>query len=173
MKGNITNSLLGKRTIRRNVVIVILFFVLLLLLLNRCSNFSEPKSRQPGVDRIFTGAGTSGDVGYTPASSTSITLYGTNGIVIRQGAERQDVVLSNPSGNNCFLIISIYLGDGTLLYESGSIAPGFTEQIINLLCNLQCGVYRGALMVYRFYDLEDPTIQIGMCEVPIEIQVIY
>ena len=120
---------------------------------------SEPELRFNGV------------VEYTePKKSQNLRLMATNGLVFVNNLETQTVNFANDPSNPYAMKVSLYLGDGTILYESDEIKPGDTITDIKLLEMPRRGTYSNSLMVYRFYDSRDGFV--NQCEFPIEIKIV-
>lgn len=74
---------------------------------------------------------------------------------IRLQAEQtaQSAYFYNPSGNNCYFTVSLFLDD-TELYTSDMIAPSEEITEIELLQPLSAGVYYEGIIRYSCYDLD-------------------
>ena len=107
---------------------------------------------------------------FTPHSTGSrgIKIPSTNGITMVSGQIEQEVNFYNPSSNKCYFKISLYLSDGTLIYQSGLIAPDEIITQIELKQELQSGVYRNCLLKYQCYSLENNT-ELSGADIKIEI----
>lgn len=111
----------------------------------------------------------SGDLGYEPATADEVTIQATTGFVFQSRSLDQIVDISNPKKNKYGFVISLYLGDGTLLYKSTIVNPGERISHIELSKSLDNGIYRNSIMVYRFYSTDDLR-PVSQCEFPVEIK---
>lgn len=184
MKGNISNWFKSeeKRPQRRViswVLVVVLIIVILLLLLRQCSfamqETSETSDEASAHDSILPTIYFNGNDGYSnggkDSKSDGMKLQAVSGLVFEHGKETHGVTFSNAKDNLFAFKLSLYLADGTLLFESGYINPGCKIDHIELTKSLKVGLYSKALMVYRVYSTDDTRSEISQCEFPIEIRV--
>lgn len=68
----------------------------------------------------------------------------------------QSVRFDNPMENNCWLVITLSLEDGTVLWKSGELLPGEAVRSITLNQPLAAGEYQNAVLSYQHwtYDAE-------------------
>lgn len=127
------------------VVIIALFLVL------RACNYNT------GYNESTDGS-TSKPLDFTPIGEENrITIPAVTGLALNAGSIHQTVNLHNPSENSCFFVISIYLSDGTLIYQSDYLAPSERLTEIELSQELQRGIYRNCRIVYSCYSLDNKT----------------
>ena len=148
--------------------IIIAFIVLFICSMWLCitTNNSERYATEPDVK--FTG-----DLGYMPPiEQKKVKIEARTGIYLEAGYNLQALEMMNLSENNYDMKISIYLGDGTLLYESGYLSPG--QEIDNAEFRMvpERGTYSNSLIVYRFYSSDSKHVYTSQCETPVEIKVI-
>lgn len=112
-----------------------------------------------------------GDAGYSEIESDSdILIHATTGFVFNADSLEQKVCIENPSENMYDFVVSIYLGDGTLIYHSDYIHPGDSVTSIKTERELESGVYANSIIVYRLYSTDTSHDVISQCEFPIEIR---
>ncbi len=141
---------LDKRTI--GIVGLIVAVVVVILLLRSCGSgesANTPDTTLPQDTLNFTPAG--------EQQSNTITIPGMTGIVLQAGELHQTVNFYNPKENACYFVLSLYLSDNTLVYQSDFLAPG--EQITEITLNqaLQRGVYGKCRLVYECFTLDDKS----------------
>lgn len=95
---------------------------------------------------------------FTPAverQDNTITIPGMTGITMKSGQLQQTVDFYNPEQNACYFVLSLYLSDDTLIYQSNFLAPGehITEIVLNQ--SLQRGVYGKCRLVYECFTLDN------------------
>lgn len=135
-----------------------------------CKNGESPGSYRNGLpDVIING---NEDADYIGTSSSGVVIKATNGLELKSGTLSQTVDFENPNQNQCAITVSIYLSNGTCIYESGYIYPGETVSKIELSTELKSGIYANALMYYRCYSTDKSHTAISQCEIPIEIRCI-
>ncbi len=127
------------------VVIIALFLILRACNYNSGYNKSTDESTSKPLDFVPIG------------EANRITIPAVTGLALNAGSIHQTVNLHNPSENSCFFVISIYLSDDTLIYESDYLAPSEQLNEIELTQELQRGIYRNCRMVYSCYSLNDKT----------------
>lgn len=62
-------------------------------------------------------------------------------------------LLFNPAANDCSIVFSLYLPDGTIFYQSAPVDPGQRLETLEIDRKLTAGTYEGCRMVYDCYDL--------------------
>lgn len=87
---------------------------------------------------------------------------------MKSGQIQQTVDFYNPEQNACSFVLSLYLSDDTLIYQSDFLAPG--EHIVEITLNqaLQQGVYGKCRLVYECFTL-DNKCPLNTGEVVLEI----
>ena len=131
-------------------VVLLAAVVVIILLLRSCgagmgtelTNTTPPKNT---LD--FTPAGERQD--------NTITIPGMTGITMKSGQLQQTVDFHNPEQNACYFVLSLYLSDDTLIYQSDFIAPGEHITEIVLKQALQRGVYGKCRLVYECFTLDN------------------
>ena len=84
----------------------------------------------------------------------SIAIPGYEVLELKANSTLQTVCLPNPPQNMCFFQISLFLDDGTLLWESDLIEPGDTSAPILLKQPLEKGTYTNAILKYSCYKMD-------------------
>lgn len=110
-----------------------------------------------------------GSDGFSARKQVSASILATTGIVFESGKLEQTVNLSNPDENSCAYVISLYLGDGTMLFQTEPVYPGDTVNIVSLSRELSCGHYSDAIIVYDCYSVDGAMNPLTRCELVIEI----
>ena len=102
---------------------------------------------------------TDGELDYIPFEDNkgTIQIPVVTGMSLKAFSLEQSVDFYNPKVNNCFFIISLYLSDGTLIYQSDMIAPDEHIKDITLLQELNRGKYRNCKLVYNCVALDGVT----------------
>lgn len=123
----------------------------LLLCLRQCENDipTPPLETEPRKTPDFTPM--------EGKAENSISIPGTNGIYLKPNQLEQTVNFYNPEKNNCLFVISLYLSDDTLIYQSEYIRPGDQLTEITLRTELQQGIYKNCRLVYECFSLDGQT----------------
>lgn len=145
--GKLVGHKLGKRIAGILLIVVI---VAIIMLLRSCGAGMEtiPTDTTPPKNTLdFTPAGERQD--------NTITIPGMTGITMKSGQLQQTVDFYNPERNACYFVLSLYLSDDTLIFQSDFLAPG--EHISEIVLNqaLQRGVYGKCRLVYECFTLDD------------------
>ena len=151
---------LGKRIA---VIVLLAVVVVVILLLRSCGD-------SPVIPSTDTDP-TKGTLNFTPAGeqqNNTITIPGMTGITLQSGRLEQAVDFHNPKENACYFVLSLYLSDDTLIYQSNYLAPG--ERITEIMLNqpLQRGIYGKCRLVYECFTL-DNKYALNTGEVVLEI----
>ena len=147
--------------------IVIIFTVTFICAMWFCAtlNNSEQVSVEPDIK--FTD-----DLGYEPPEEQKkVKIEAKTGIYLKYGKLLQSVDFINLSENKYDMKILIYLGDGTLLYESDFLSPGHVISEAMFRTVPKRGTYKNSLIVYKFYSSDDKHLYVSQCEMPIVIYV--
>ena len=83
-----------------------------------------------------------------------ITAY--ESLELKADTLEQSVRFDNPLQNNCWLVITLSLEDGTVLWKSQELQPGQVVRSITLNQSLAAGEYENAVLRYQHwtYDAE-------------------
>ena len=146
--GNHVEHKLGKRTISIGILLIVA--VVIIILLRSCGGGTAlliPETELPQNTLDFTPAG--------ERQENNIIIPGMTGIVMKSGQLEQTVDFYNPTQNACYFVLSLYLSDDTLIYQSDFLAPG--EHITEIMLNqpLQWGVYGKCRLVYECFTLDN------------------
>ena len=145
--GKLVEHKLGKQIAG---IVLLIAMVVIVLLLRSCGAGTEtvPTDTTPPKNTLdFTPAGEQQD--------NTITIPGMTGITMKSGQLQQTVDFYNPEHNACYFVLSLYLSDDTLIYQSDFLAPG--EHISEIVLNqvLQRGVYGKCRLVYECFTLDN------------------
>lgn len=67
------------------------------------------------------------------------------------GKKEQNLVLQNPGENTCLIRFSLILEDGTVVYQSELVEPGYYTRPITLLKPLKQGIYEHVTLKYECF----------------------
>lgn len=148
------------------IIALILLFVVVIMLVWLFYSCQSHKTNPTAA----TTTTESKSLDFTPYNNTAdiITIPGIDGLNLKAGQLNQQVDFCNPSQNKCYFQISLFLSDGTLMWESDYIAPSEEISEITLFKELQRGLYKNCRLVYDCYSLNDKS-QLNSGEVKLEI----
>ena len=125
----------------------------------------------------------------TPQNATSQSASSENGgLVVPERPEKLDVVafealelkadtleqsvrFDNPLENNCRLVITLSLEDGTLLWESEELIPGEAVRNITLNQPLAAGKYENAVLSYKHWTYDEEKLPLNGAETLVTLNV--
>lgn len=101
----------------------------------------------------------------------SISIPGYEGIRLKAGKKKQDVRLKNPSQNTCYFVMSLYLEDGTLLWQSELVKPGEESKPIKLIKPLDAGTYSNSILQYSCFAMDENLAPLNGAETKLALRV--
>lgn len=132
----------------KRLLLVALLVVIISIIIGLC--IREP-SEEEGYTPSLPEININGNLDYEGKTAGGIAIPTSQGYNLLHGQTEQEINLSNPSTNTCDFIISIFLSDGTLLYQSDRVVPGESLTEITILQPLKAGIYRNSVVVYDCY----------------------
>ena len=137
------------------IILCILLAAAVLVIVKLSSALPRQAENPPtvigGGEPIPEDVGKPKDVG-----NTHLPAYGE--LVFKAGTKEQESVLQNPGENTCLIRISLILADGTTIYTSELVKPGYYTKPITLIAPMERGIYRDVTMQYEcFTDDEAQT----------------
>lgn len=114
---------------------------------------ADPGAASSAADPTAGGAEIEDVVG----SSGKIKIPGFEAMTFKAGQQEQAVLLTNPEANECYMILTILLPDGTEIYKSGMIAPGKSIGTIWLDQIPAVGIYPDAVLRYDCVAMDGIT----------------
>lgn len=102
----------------------------------------------------------------------SIAIPGYEALTLKANSKKQEICFPNPSQNTCYFQISLFLEDGTLLWESGLIKPGEKSKPIVLENKLEQGTYSNAILRYSCYRMDEARTPLNGAETKLTLWVI-
>ena len=85
----------------------------------------------------------------------NIHLPAFGGLTFAAGTKEQTVTLRNPGENSCLIRISLILADGTVIYTSELVEPGYSTQPITLVAPMERGLYRDVILKYECFTNDE------------------
>lgn len=152
-----------KKQQRRPIPVILLLvcaLVLLaaILLLHTCGKVQEQKTlSESGV--------------LVEKNADSIAIPGYEALELKANSKKQTLSLPNPEQNMCYFQISLYLEDGTLLWQSELIEPGEISKPMTLTQELEKGTYPSALLRYACYRMDENRTPLNGAEMKVTLWV--
>ena len=104
----------------------------------------------------------------TEKNPDSIAIPGYEMLELKAGSKEQTLCLPNPEQNTCYFQISLFLEDGTLLWQSELIEPGKTSKPIE---SLSKGTYPKAVLRYACYRMDEDLTLLNGAEAKVTLWV--
>jgi len=101
----------------------------------------------------------------------SIAIPGYEALELKADSKKQSLALKNPEQNMCYFQISLYLEDGTLLWQSELIEPGAISKPMTLTQELEKGTYPNALLRYACYRMDETLTPLNGAEMKVTLWV--
>ena len=111
------------------------------------------------------------DSGLIEKNENSISIPGYEGITLKADSLEQNVSLNNPIQNTCYFVITLYLEDGTRLWQSDYIKPGETSSPIVLTQSLEKGTYPNAVLQYSCFKMDSEKTPLNGAETKLTLRV--
>lgn len=102
----------------------------------------------------------------------TIDIPGFDAMSFRAGTTDQTVNLYNPEQNTCYFRMSIYLPDGTKLWESKLIEPGKAVYDLNLDQPLNEGEYKDSILKYECFNMDADKTPLNGSEIHFTLRVL-
>ena len=143
------------------VAAVALLALLLIVMLKSCDGVSVP-SYENEIDSTTAAVEKNND---------SIAIPGYEGLSLNANSKKQDLCLPNPVQNTCYFQISLFLEDGTLLWQSDLIEPGGTSAPMVLEQALEQGTYPKAVLHYSCFEMNKDLTPLNGAEIKVTLRV--
>lgn len=164
-KGRIDiNTKKSKLAVVAGIAIIVLLIILLLTQRHRPAQVTGYTPSMPSIS--FGEAD-----GYVENERQTASIPVVTTMYFDVGSQSQEVDITNEDSNPCAFVVSLYLADGTKLFETGTIEPGNSVKVVNLESEVKSGTYNDALLVYTCYSTDGSMTPLTRCEFVISISV--
>ena len=109
--------------------------------------------------------------GFVKKNPDVIAVPGYEMLELKANTAEQSLRMPNPPQNCCFFQISLYLEDGTLLWQSELIEPGAKSKPIVLTKTLEKGLYPNAVLRYSCYRMDETLAPLNGAETKLTLNV--
>lgn len=100
---------------------------------------------------------------------THLPSYGS--LTFKAGTKEQTAVMQNPGENSCLVRITLTLADGTEIYESELVEPGYYTKPITLVAPMKRGIYRDVVLEYECFSDDESQIPMNGATTTLDITV--
>ena len=125
--------------------------------------FAEDPTPPKGVVGVISDGWDTGLEEKTAPPSQGIQIPGYGTAVMNAGDESLHLSIGNPKDNKCGFYATLKLEDGTVLYESELIKPGYGLTEVPLNRTLKAGEYT-AMVVYKCVTLDEEHTPLNSAE---------
>lgn len=116
--------------------------------------FSEKPAPSSGVVGQVSADWDPGIEDSSKTQTTGVQIPGYAAATMNEGDTSLHLSIGNPKANQCGFYATLKLDDGTVLYESELLKPGYGLTEVPLLQTLEKGEY-GAMVVYQCVTLDE------------------
>lgn len=150
---------------KRYLVILLIILVVIAVLISVWAIFIKQDMSQTNTDIQNQ------DSDLIEKNEDTISIPGYEGITLRADSLEQIVSLNNPIQNTCYFVITLYLEDGTRLWQSDYIKPGETSSPIVLTQSLEKGTYPNAVLQYSCFKMDGEKTPLNGAETKLTLRV--
>ena len=122
----------------------------------------EDKKQEPQGEAQTTQSENGGLVVPERPEMIDITAY--ESLALKADTLEQSVRFDNPLENNCWLVITLSLEDGTVLWKSEELLPGQVVRSITLNQPLAAGEYEKAVLSYQHWTYDEEKLPLNGAE---------
>ena len=101
----------------------------------------------------------------------SISIPGYEMLELKANTREQTLCMPNPPQNCCYFQLTLYLSDGTLIWQSELIEPGSNSKPMVLLHSLSKGMYYNAILKYSCYSMDGTLTPLNGAETKLTLKV--
>jgi len=106
-----------------------------------------------------------------PERPEMIDISAYESLKLKADTLEQSVRFDNPVENNCWLVITLSLEDGTVLWKSEELQPGQVVRSITLNQTLEAGEYENAILSYQHWTYDDKKETLNGAETLVTLNV--
>lgn len=129
----------------------------------------EDKKQEPQGEAQTTQSENGGLVVPERPEMIDITAY--ESLALKADTPEQSVRFDNPLQNNCWLVITLSLEDGTVLWKSEELQPGQVVRSITLNQPLVAGEYENAVLSYQHWTYDEEKLPLNGAETLVTLKV--
>ena len=162
----------GRKHQRSRAEILILCLALLLIaaigvivfLVTRSGSGSDAKTQ------VHTAQSENGGL-VVPERPEMIDITAYESLELKADTPEQTVRFDNPLQNNCWLVITLSLEDGTVLWKSEELQPGQVVRSITMDRTLEAGEYENAVLSYQHWTYDEEKLPLNGAETLVTLKV--
>ena len=159
----------GQRTVIICLVLLLLVAAGVIVLLVTRNN-SNPEVGLKAESTVQTSQQDNGGL-VVPERPEMLDVTAYESIRLKANTLEQSVRFENPVQNNCWLVITLSLEDGTMLWKSEELQPGQVVRNITLNQSLAAGEYENAVLSYQHWTYDQEKKQLNGAETLVTLTV--
>lgn len=156
-----------KKSKKKFIIIIIVILLIAVLAIGGVVVYNNFFAKQPTVsDGVIGQISPDWDTGAKDESlpqSSGTQIPGYNTAEMKEGDKSLHLSIGNPKTNECGFYATLKLEDGTVLYESELLKPGYGLTEIPLTQTLEKGEYT-AIVYYQCVTLDDSETPLNSAE---------
>lgn len=137
-----------------SVLLLVAIIVILILCLRSC-NGNTPDTPSDTTPTVIGGGEPIPEEQNKSKDAGNIHLPAYGSLTFKAGTKEQEIVLQNPGENTCLIRISLILADGTRIYQSELVKPGYYTKPITLIAPMERGIYRDVTLKYECFTNDE------------------
>ena len=160
-----------KQHINRAEILILCLALLLIaaigvivFLVTRSSSGSDAKTQVHTAQSKSSGL-------VVPERPEMIDITAYESLNLKADTPEQSVRFDNPLQNNCWLVITLSLEDGTVLWKSEELQPGQVVRSITMNRTLEAGEYENAVLSYQHWTYDEEKLPLNGAETLVTLKV--
>lgn len=134
------------------------------------------ETQAPGESTSVSGSENSTQTNQTglivPERPEMLDIVAFESLELKADTLKQSVRFDNPPENNCYLVITLSLEDGTVLWKSEELRPGQCVREITMNQTLAEGEYKNAVILYQHWTHDAEKLPLNGAETLVTLNVI-
>ena len=151
------------------LVLLIAAIVVIVWLINK--NNEKPVSEAQGSIQKTESVQSEDEGLVVPERPEMIDVTAYEKLKLKADTKDQSVRFENPLQNNCWMVITLSLEDGTELWKSDELQPGQVVRSITLNQTLAAGEYKNAVIKYQHWTYDDEKLPLNGAETLVTLTV--
>lgn len=160
---------------RKKILIIVLILLLIaaigVIIWLALRNGKNPAADNTPQNAASQSTSSQNDGLVVPERPEMLDVVAFEALELKADTLEQSVRFDNPLENNCWLVITLSLEDGTLLWESEELIPGEAVRNITLNQPLAAGKYENAVLSYKHWTYDEEKLPLNGAETLVTLNV--
>ena len=146
------NHIAAKQEKNNTLKIAVVVLALLVLVLSALLLFGKNNEAAPeAAPSVIGGGDPIPEEEPAEKNQAGIDLPGYAYMEFKAGQKQQDMIIPNPPQNTCLVRMSLILEDGTVIWTSELVEPGYYCSPIELIAPMERGEYKNVTLQYECF----------------------